>query len=154
MLAALILRLASSNKVPFTTLLTRGSGMLRGAGAWLVAGFLVMLAPAAQAGGLSVFLKNFYTEYEVVKQCVEQSHLSSADAEPAKTAMTAIERHYLQRDSSINKDRLQQEAAVNKKEGFRIATRSNKVDLRQYCRASLNDLLSKAQEVQGSATAQ
>jgi hypothetical protein len=125
--------------------------MLRGASALFLAGCVVLIAHAAQAAGLSVSLRNFYTEYEVVKQCLEQAQLSASDAEPAKAAITTIERHYLQRDPSLNTDRLLQEAAANKKEGFRIATRSNKVDLRQYCRTSLNELLVKAQEIDASA---
>ena len=64
-----------------------------------------------------------------------------------KAAIAKIETHYLQRDASINKDRLLKEAVANKDEGFRIATRSRKSDLRQYCRISLNELLAKAEEI-------
>lgn len=125
--------------------------MSRGIGGWLLVCCLVLTSYGALGASLSVFLKNFYTEYEVVKQCQEEAQLTTADAESAKGAMAKIEAHYLQRDASINKDRLLKEAAVNKKEGFRIATRSAKVNLREYCRASLNELLAKAQEVDTSA---
>jgi hypothetical protein len=75
---------------------------------------------------------------------------SAADAELAKTAMAKIETHYLARDSRINKDALLKAAVANKNEGFRIATRGSKVDLRQYCRATLKELLDKAEEIDAS----
>jgi hypothetical protein len=127
--------------------------MRRSAGGWLLAGCVVLISQGAFAANLSASLKNFYTEYEVVKQCQEEAQLSAADADQAKAAMAKIETHYLQRDASINKDRLLKEAVVNKDEGFRIATRSLKSDLRQYCRVSLKELLAKAEEIDASPTA-
>ena len=121
--------------------------MRRVVGGWLLAGGLVLVAQGAQGGNLSVSLKNFYTEYEVVKQCLEQSQLPPDDAASAEAAITKIELHYLQRDASINKDHLRKEAVANKDEGFRIATRGFKVNLKQYCRVSLNELLAKAKEI-------
>lgn len=120
--------------------------MLRGAG-WLVAGVVIVLAQSAWAVSFSSSLKNFYTQFEVVKQCHEEAQLSAADAELAETAIAKIETHYLARDSRINKDALLKAAVANKNEGFRIATRGSKVDLRQYCRATLRELLEKAEEI-------
>lgn len=120
--------------------------MLR-AGAWLFAACLVLVSHGALAVSLSASLRNFYTEYEVVKQCEQQAHLSAADTENAKQAIAKIEAHYLQRDARIDKDVLLKEAVVNKDEGFRIATRGLKNNLREYCRVSFNDLMTKAQEI-------
>lgn len=128
--------------------------MSRGAGGWLLIGWVVLVAHGAQAANLSVSLRNFYTEYEVVKQCLEQAQLPPDDAETAKAAMARIETHYLQRDTSINKDRLLKEAVANKDQGFKMVTATRKVDLRQYCRVSLNELLTKAEEIKASAKPQ
>jgi hypothetical protein len=99
-------------------------------------------------------LKNFYTEYEVVKQCLEQAQLPPDDAGTARAAIAKIETHYLQRDASINKDRLLKEAVANKDQGFKMVAATRKVDLRQYCRLSLNELLTKAREIEDSAELQ
>lgn len=128
--------------------------MLRGIGGWLLAGGAVLMAHGAQGASLSVSLKNFYTEYEVVKQCLAQSQLPPDDAETAKAAITKIELHYLQRDAKINTDRLRKEAVANKDRGFQMVTATRKVDLRQYCRVSLNELLTKAKELEASAKSQ
>jgi hypothetical protein len=128
--------------------------MLRGAGGWLLVGCVVLVAHGAQGANLSVSLKNFYTEYEVVKQCLDQAQLPPDDAETAKAAMAKIETHYLQRDTSINKDRLLKEAVANKDQGFKMVAATRKVDLRQYCRVSLNELLIKAEEIEASAKLQ
>jgi hypothetical protein len=127
---------------------------LRGAGGWLLVGYVVLVAHGAQGANLSVSLKNFYTEYEVVKQCLDQAQLPPDDAETAKAAMAKIETHYLQRDTSINKDRLLKEAVANKDQGFKMVAATRKVDLRQYCRVSLNELLIKAEEIEASAKLQ
>jgi hypothetical protein len=116
---------------------------------WLAAG-LTMVSGGALASSLSTSLKNFYAEYEVVKQCAEEAQLTAADAEMAKAAIDKIEAHYLERDSSINKERVLKAAVADKDEGFRIATRGNKSDLRPYCRVSLKELLAKAEEIQAS----
>jgi hypothetical protein len=121
--------------------------MLRGAGAWLVAGCVLLMSQGALGVSLSASLRNFYTQFEVVKQCIDQSQLSTGDAEIAKEAIAKIEAHYLARDARIDKNVLLQEAVANKNEGFRIATRGSKVDLRKYCRATLNELLAKAEEI-------
>jgi hypothetical protein len=123
--------------------------MLRGA-CWLVAGAVVLLAQSAWAVSFSSSLKNFYTQFEVVKQCHERAQLSATDAELAKAAIAKIETHYLARDARINKDALLKAAVANKNEGFRIATRGSKVDLRQYCRATLKELLDKAEEIEAA----
>jgi hypothetical protein len=123
--------------------------MLR-AGAWLFAACLVLGSSGAYAVSLSASLRNFYTEYEVVKQCEQLAQLSAADSETAKQAIAKIEAHYLQRDARIDKDVLLKEAVANKDEGFRIATRGLKTNLREYCRVSLNDLIAKAEEIDGA----
>jgi hypothetical protein len=125
--------------------------MRRGAAGWLVAG-LAVVSGGALASNLSTSLKNFYAEFEVVKQCAEEAQLTAADAELAKAAIAKIETHYLRRDASINKERVLKAAVADKDEGFRIATRGNKSDLRPYCRVSLKELLAKAEEIDASAT--
>ena len=117
---------------------------------WLAAG-LTMVSGGALASNLSTSLKNFYAEYEVVKQCAEEAQLTAADAEVAKAAIDKIEAHYLERDSSINKERVLKAAVADKDEGFRIATRGNKADLRPYCRVSLKELLAKAEEIEANS---
>jgi hypothetical protein len=122
--------------------------MLLRASGWILAGSIVCLAHVALASNFSTALKNFYTEYEVVKQCQIESQLSPADAGLAKGAIDKIEAYYLQRDASIDKAHLMQQAVANKDDGFRIATRnSNAGDLRDFCRVSLKELLEKAEEV-------
>ena len=125
--------------------------MRRGAGGWLVAG-LVLVSGGALGSNLSTSLKNFYAEYEVVKQCAAEAQLTAGDAELAKAAIAKIEAHYLGRDASINKERVLKAAVADKDEGFRIATRGNKSDLRPYCRVSLKELLAKAEEIDSNAT--
>jgi hypothetical protein len=121
---------------------------------WLAAG-LAMVSGGALASNLSTSLKNFYAEYEVVKQCADQAQLTAADADQAKAAIAKIEAHYLQRDASIDKERVLKAAVADKNDGFRIATRnSNNTDLRFYCRVSLKELLAKAEEIDSSAKRQ
>jgi hypothetical protein len=112
---------------------------------------LVLVSGGALGSNLSTSLKNFYAEYEVVKQCAEEAQLTAGDAELAKTAIDKIEAHYLRRDASINKERLLKAAIADKDEGFRIATRGAKTDLRPYCRVSLKELLAKADEIEASS---
>jgi trimethylamine:corrinoid methyltransferase-like protein len=119
------------------------------AAGWLVAG-LAMVSGGALASNLSTSLKNFYAEYEVVKQCAEEAQLTATDAELAKAAIAKIEAHYLGRDASIDKDRVLKAAIADKNDGFRIATRGAKSDLRPYCRVSLKELLAKAEELDAS----
>jgi hypothetical protein len=128
--------------------------MRLGAWGWLVAGCVVLMSQSALGAKLSASLRNFYTVYEVVKQCHEEAQLSSASAESAKTAMAKIETYYLQKDASIDKAKLLHEAVANKDDGFRIATRNTNSDLKSYCRASLKELLAKAEEVDPSGSGQ
>lgn len=114
---------------------------------WLLAGSVLFQSGGALAVSLSAALKNYYAEYEIVLQCQEQAQLTATDADMAKAAIAAIETYYLQKDSSIDKARLLKQAVADKDEGFRIVTRSGKSDLRPYCRMSLNELLSKAEEI-------
>jgi len=125
--------------------------MLRLAGFVLV-GCVALMAQDAWATNFWTSLKNFYAEYEVVKACAEESQLSDADAELAKTAIEKIEAHYLKRDASLNKERALQAAIADKDEGIRIATRGgNKSDFGSYCRVSLKELLAKAEEIDETA---
>ncbi|HSD93069.1 MAG TPA: hypothetical protein VLB11_08600 [Methyloceanibacter sp.] len=121
--------------------------MRRVVGGGVVVGCVVLGAQGAVGGNLSVSLKNFYAEFEVVKQCAEQAQLTAADADLAKTAIAKVEAHYLERDASIDKDRVLKAAIADKDEGFRIATRNRNSDLRHYCRLSLKELLTKAEEI-------
>jgi hypothetical protein len=104
-------------------------------------------------GGLnpSVYLKNYYTEYQVVIDCAAHAHLTSGDAAKAKAAMAKIESHYLQRDPSIKKDSLMQGAIAHKNVALKMMQETSKVDLGQFCRASLNDLVSKVHDIEADA---
>ena len=128
--------------------------MRRGAVGWILAGSVVLISQGAFGANLSTSLKNFYAEYEVVKQCAQEAQLTAADAESAKAAIAKIEAHYLQRDASIDKERLLKQAVADKNDGFRIATRNKNSDLKYFCRVSLNELLAKADEVGPSGKGQ
>ena len=121
--------------------------MRLGAGGWVLAGSVVLMSQGALGASFSTSLKNFYAEYEVVKECQEEAQVSAADAEAAKGAIAKIEAYYLQRDASIDKERLLKQAVADKNDGFRIATRNSGSDLKYYCRVSLKELLAKAEEV-------
>jgi hypothetical protein len=111
-----------------------------------------LLSIAAHSGpGMAVYLRSYYTEYEVTLDCTNQEHLSAADATAAKEAMAKIEAYYLKRDASINKDKMLKEAVVNKNQAFKMMKETSKVDARQFCRASLNDLISKVREIEADA---
>lgn len=120
--------------------------MRLGAWGWSLAVCAVLMAGNAFANNLSASLKNYYAEYEIVLECEEQDQLTEADGDAAEAAIDAIEAYYLKKDSSIDKDKLWDEAATDKDEGFRIMARSGG-GLRPYCRQSLRDLLSKAEEI-------
>lgn len=120
--------------------------MRLGARGWSLALVVVAMAQAAFGMNLSTALKNYYAEYEIVLQCEEQAHLSESDVDAAEAAIDKIEAYYLKRDSSIDTDSLWDQAATDKDEGFRIMARSGG-GLRPYCQTSLNELLTKAQEV-------
>jgi hypothetical protein len=121
--------------------------MRLGAGGWLLAGFLVLVAQGAFGADLAGWLRNFYAEYLVVEQCQQQAQLSPDSSKLAKGAIAKIEAYYLKRDPHINKEHMMKRAIADKDDGFRIATRNSDSDLRDYCRASLKELLDKADEV-------
>ena len=118
-------------------------------GAWglVLAGLVLAAVPANAAISLSVALKNYYAEYEIVQQCARRSQLTGEDVETAGAAMSKIEKHYFGRDEKLNKKRLQKQAADDKNDSFKILARSGATGLRPYCQMSLNELLRKAQEV-------
>ena len=128
--------------------------MRLGAYGWLLAGSVMLLPQGLFAGNLATALRNFYAEYEIVLQCQKHAQVAAADVERAKAAIAKIETHYLQRDSSIDKNRLLKQAVADKNEGFKIVTRSAKSDLRPYCRMSLNELLAKGEELDAAGKAQ
>jgi hypothetical protein len=128
--------------------------MRLGAGGWLLAGLVVLVWQVALASNFALSLKNYYAEYEVALQCQLQGKLSTEDTDAAKTAIAKIEAYYLKRDSKIKKDHLLKLAIADKNEGFRIMARSGDDGLRAYCRQSLNDLLSKADDISQVATKQ
>ncbi|MGA8691176.1 MAG: hypothetical protein WB662_15015, partial [Methyloceanibacter sp.] len=96
-----------------------------------------IVATSAIATHVSVYLKNYYTDYEIVRDCSDHDHLTAADAEMAKNAISKIEAYYLHQDPSINKDSLWKEAASNKDAALKMITLTKKVDPRQFCHASL-----------------
>jgi hypothetical protein len=112
----------------------------------------VLLPLAAHAAGLSIYLRNYYTEYQVVKDCTDRAQLSAEDAAKAKDAMAKIEAYYLQRDTSINKDKLVKQAVSNKNQAFKMMKETTKIDAREFCRGSLNDLVNKLHDIEADAT--
>ena len=91
-------------------------------GAWglVLAGLVLAAVPADAAISLSVALKNYYAEYEIVQQCARRSQLTGEDVETAGAAMSKIEKHYFGRDEKLNKKRLQKQAADDKNDSFKI----------------------------------
>ena len=128
--------------------------MRLGAFGWILAFAIATVPQALLAGNLSVSLRNFYAEYEIVVQCQKHDQVSAADVERAKAAIEKIETYYLAKDSKIDKARLLKQAAADRDEGFKIVTRSAKTDLRPYCRMSLNELLTKGEEIDPSGKGQ
>jgi hypothetical protein len=128
--------------------------MRLGAGGWILACCVVMMSGSALAVSLSASLKNYYAEYEIVRQCEAQAQLSADDAAAAKAAIAKIEAYYMNKDSSIDKAPLQKAAIADKNEGFRILARSGPSGLRPYCRQSLNELLAKVEEIGPVASGQ
>jgi hypothetical protein len=122
----------------------------RGARGLLLAGVgtLLSLAAYAAAPHLGIYLKTYYTDYEIIKECTAHSRLSAGDAEAAKAALAKIEAYYLHRDPSIKKDVLIKQATSNKDAAFKMMQATQKVDLRQFCRAALNDLTDKLHDVE------
>jgi hypothetical protein len=128
--------------------------MPRFSGYLLLALWATLLPFAAQAApGLSVSLKNYYTDYEIVLECSGQEHLTPADADTAKSAIARIEAHYLGRDPSINKEHLLKQAASNKKAAFKMVEGQSPVEAGRFCKASLNDLVGKLHELDPDSTA-
>ena len=111
-----------------------------------------LLPLATHAAGLSIYLRNYYTEYQVVKDCTDHAQLPAEDAAKAKDAMAKIEAYYLQRDTSINKDRLVKQAVSNKNQAFKMMKETTKIDAREFCRGSLNDLVNKLHDIEADAT--
>jgi hypothetical protein len=112
----------------------------------------VLLPLVAHAASLSIYLRNYYTEYQVVKDCTDRAQLSAEDAAKAKDAMAKIEAYYLQRDTSINKDKLVKQAVSNKNQAFKMMKETTKIDAREFCRGSLNDLVNKLHDIEADAT--
>ena len=113
-----------------------------------------LMSQSALGVSLSASLKNYYAEYEIVLQCRQQAQLSPGDADAAGAAIAKIEAYYLKKDASLDKDRLLKQAVADKNDSFKIVGRSGSSGLRPYCRMSLNELLTKAREVDSGSTAQ
>lgn len=121
--------------------------MRLGARGWSLTVCLVLMSAGALASNFSASLKNYYAQFEIVVACEEQAQLSEAEADAAEAAMDKIERYYLKKDASIDKNHLLEQAEADRDEGFRIVARGSNADLRPYCRQSLRDLLMKAEEI-------
>lgn len=125
-------------------------------GVWgmVLAGVACVAAPAGAAISLSMALKNYYAEFEIVEQCARQSQLSKEEVDTAVTALGAIEKYYLGRDHDLNTARLKRLAVADKNDSFKILERSGESGFRPYCQMSLNELLRKAKEVGEPASAE
>lgn len=128
--------------------------MRLGARGWILAGAVMLTSQAAFGVSLSVSLKNYYAEHQIVLQCQELAQLSADDAAAAGAAIEKIEAYYLKRDDSLDKDRLLKQAVADKNDSFRIVQRSGASGLRPYCRMSLRELLTKARDVDPGSTGQ
>jgi hypothetical protein len=143
---------AKALKRAFCDAHSKGNDMSRLADRLLLACCASLLPLTAHAAGLSIYLRNYYTEYQVVRDCSDHDHLSAGDAATAKDAMAKIEAYYLQRDASINKDKLVKQAVSNKDQAFKMMKETSKVDAREFCRGSLNDLVSKLHDIEADAS--
>jgi hypothetical protein len=114
----------------------------------------VLLPLAAHASPLSIYLRDYYTEYQVIKECTLRDRLSADDAASAKSAITTIEAYYLRRDPHINKTSLKKQAVRNKNSAFKMVMQTEKVDLREFCLGSLHDLLGKSRGIVADATSE
>ena len=126
-------------------------------GVWgmILACATVTSVPASAAISLSVALKNYYAEYEIVEQCARAAQLTQEDVATAGTAIEAIEQYYFGRDKGLNKASLKRQAVADKNDSFKILERSGESGFRPYCQMSLNELVRKAREVgEPAATAQ
>jgi hypothetical protein len=131
-----------------------GGDIMRRTRLALLAGILLLPAFAAQAAAphLGMYLKAYYIDYEIIKDCATRNQLSQKDVDTAKAALAKVEADYLRRDPGIKKDVLMKQAVSNKNTGFKMIYETGKVDLRQYCRASLNDLVGKLQDLETGST--
>jgi hypothetical protein len=118
--------------------------MVRPANRFVLPCCAVLLPLAAHTSPLSIYLRDYYTEYQVVKECEIRASLSADDTTTAKSAIATIEAYYLRRDPSIDKASLKKQAIKNKNSAFRMVMQTEKVDLREFCLGSLHDLLSKS----------
>jgi hypothetical protein len=107
----------------------------------------VLLPLAAHSSPLSIYLRDYYTEYQVIKECTLRDRLSADDAASAKSAITTIEAYYLRRDPHINQASLKKQAIRNKNSAFKMVMQTDKVDLREFCLGSLHDLLGKSRGI-------
>ncbi len=127
--------------------------MRLGAVGCVFAAVVIVTQQAAFGVSLSVSLKNYYAEYEIVRECRDLAQLTAGDADAAETAIAKIEAYYLEKDASLDKDSLVEQAVADKNDSFRIVARSGPSGLRPYCRMSLNELLTKAREVAPAGSA-
>jgi hypothetical protein len=111
-----------------------------------------LLSLSAQASThLGVYLKTYYTDYQVVKNCSDHHRLKAADVAKAKEALAKIEAYYLRRDPSINKEKLMKQALANNKVAYKMMAETQKIDPAIFCRSSLNDLMSKLRDIETDA---
>jgi hypothetical protein len=118
----------------------------------LLAAVVSVLPPAAYAATqhLGAYLKTYYSDFAIVKECVGRHQLSAGDVDNAKAAIAKIEAYYLQRDPAIKKDVLSKQAVSDKNIAFKMMMETGKVDLRQFCHASLNDIMSKLHDIEAA----
>ena len=114
---------------------------------------LLSLPAQADQPHLGLYLKTYYTDFQVVKDCAAQHHLTDADVARAKDALAKIEAYYVKRDPAINKDKLMRQALANNKVAYKMMAETQKVDAGVFCRSSLNDLKSKLRDIEADATA-
>src|SRR5512144_1475852 len=82
------------------------------------AGLLSLSAQAATH--LGVYLKTYYTDFQVVTDCSNHHRLTAADVAKAKDALAKIEAYYLSRDPSINKEKLMKQALANNRVAYNM----------------------------------
>jgi hypothetical protein len=111
------------------------------------------LAAYAAAPHLGAYLKTYYSDFAIVKECAGRHQLSAGDVDTAKAAIAKIEAYYLQRDPAIKKDVLSKQAVSDKNIAFKMMMETGKVDLRQFCHASLNDIVGKLHDIEAAAPA-
>ncbi|MFZ0398692.1 MAG: hypothetical protein WBF49_06835 [Methyloceanibacter sp.] len=112
-----------------------------------------LLSLSAQASThLGVYLKTYYTDFQLVTDCAAHHRLTAADVAKAKDALAKIEAYYLRRDPAINKDKLMKQALANNKVAYKMMAETQKVDPGVFCRSSMNDLMSKLRDIDADAT--